>query len=59
MVEDHKKLGEVIVSLLQIHNGESKEKVVESWDGSTSVVVGKALEGYTLDKRDDGGVKVF
>lgn len=59
-VSDITKLGEVIASTLQIANGESVDDVVNSWDGSTSVVVQKAVEGLTKsDGSSETGVVKF
>jgi hypothetical protein len=41
---DHTKFAETVVSLIQVNEGASKEDVIKSWDGTTSVVVGRALE---------------
>lgn len=43
-LSDYKKMGEVIISTMQVVAGESVDKVVSSWDGSTSVVVHKAIK---------------
>ena len=53
-LEDHRALPEVIVSAIQMNEGESKDSVIASWDGSTSVVVRKALSDYKVDKRRKG-----
>lgn len=45
---DYKKLSEVITSILEVQNGRSKTDVVNSWDGSTSLVVDKAISGLTV-----------
>ena len=44
---DHTKLAEVIVSLIQVNEGEDSAKVSGSWDGTTSLVVSKAIGGYS------------
>jgi hypothetical protein len=43
-LSDHTKLAEVIVSTIQVIEGEDKAKVAKSWDGSTSVVVSNAIK---------------
>lgn len=48
-VSDHTKLGEIIVSLMQVNEGHDPQKVIASWDGSTGLVVGRAVSG--LSKR--------
>jgi len=44
---DHTKLSEVIVSIIQAIEGEDKATIAASWDGSTAVVVNKAINGLT------------
>lgn len=46
-LSDHKEMAEVIVSTIQVNEGASKEDVVSSWDGSTSVVVANAIAGLS------------
>lgn len=51
LVSDVTKIAEVMVSTMQVVSGEDKDKVAASWDGSTSVVVSKAISG--LSKIDE------
>lgn len=44
-LEDHTKLSELMVSTIQINEGENKEKVIKSWSGKTELVVARALDG--------------
>jgi hypothetical protein len=44
---DHTKMAEVIVSILQVNAGEDKNAVIGSWNGDTSLVVKKAVNGLT------------
>lgn len=44
IVEDHKKLGEIIVSTMQLIAGEDIDAIAASWDGSTSVAVRSSLK---------------
>jgi len=46
-ISDCTKVAEVIVSVLQANAGEDKDKIISSWDGDTSVVVSKAINGLT------------
>ncbi len=46
-LEDYTKLGEVIVSLLEVSSGKSIKDVTNSWDGSTAVAVDSALKNVT------------
>lgn len=55
-LSDHTKMGEVIVSILQVRGGADKETVSRSWDGSTSVVVSRAISGLTTEGKDDEGL---
>lgn len=55
-LSDHTRLAEVIVSAIQLTEGEDKDKVIKSWNGSTSVVVGKALNGLVAKVNVDEGV---
>ena len=56
VVDDHTKISEVIVSTLQMLRGDNYGDVVNSWDKSTSLVVGSAIKG--LSKRDNTGTGV-
>lgn len=46
-VDDYTRLGEIIVSILQVRQGRDKEAVASSWSGDTSLVVRSALQGLT------------
>lgn len=43
LLSDYTKLSEVIISTIQVVEGENADKVAASWDGDTSAVVGRAL----------------
>jgi len=43
-LDDHTKMGEVIVSVLEMASGKSLEDTAKSWDGSTAVTVGESLK---------------
>jgi hypothetical protein len=49
---DHRKMGEVIVSLLQVLGGADKKAVVDSWDGSTGLVVSQAIKNLSVTGAD-------
>lgn len=49
-VSDVTKLPEIIVSILEVLGGKDTEAVAASWDGSTSVVVRKAISGLAETK---------
>lgn len=44
-VDDYRKLGEIIVSILQVRQGVDAGAVAASWGGDTSLVVRKAIQG--------------
>lgn len=44
-LSDHTKLAEVVVSAMQVVAGDSVDDVAGSWDGSTGLVVRKAISG--------------
>lgn len=46
-VDDYRRLGEIIVSILQVRQGVDKDAVAASWSGDTSLVVRKAIHGLT------------
>lgn len=50
---DHTKLAEVVVSVIQMREGLTKQQVVDSWDGSTAMVVQQAVGNLT--KRQQAG----
>jgi len=49
---DHTMLAEVIVSTLQIVEGEDHKTVTDSWDGSTGLVVAEAIKGLVKKTSD-------
>ena len=57
-VSDHTKLAEIIVSTIQIVSGANTDTVINSWDGSTSLVVGHAVKGLT-NMHSSGGIIEF
>ena len=57
-LSDHTKLAEVIVSVLEVEGGKSKDAVIGSWDGSTQVVVGHAIDALEKSARGSGVVRV-
>lgn len=44
VIDDWKKMAEVIVSLMQVNEGQSKEDVIGSWDNKTGQVVAAAIK---------------
>jgi hypothetical protein len=58
-LSDHTKMGEVIISTLQVLAGDDKDDVAASWDGSTSLVVKHAIKNLTVASKDSGGLIKF
>ena len=50
---DHTKMAEVIVSAIQVVEGSKADDVADSWDGSTVMVVHKAISGLTSSASSD------
>ncbi len=44
VVDDYTKLGEVIVSIMQVNEGQDMSTVIGSWDGSTGLTVAEAVK---------------
>jgi hypothetical protein len=53
-LSDYTKLSEVIVSTIQVVEGEDAKTVAASWSGNTSIVVAKAVGGLTTAKAPSG-----
>lgn len=53
-LEDVTKLGEVVTSLIQVHQGAGKDDVIKSWSGDTALVVRNAL---SVSERGQGGLR--
>ncbi len=47
-LDDHTKIGEVIVSVLEIASGKNLSKVVDSWNGNTSIAVANCLGAVSV-----------
>ena len=49
VLEDHTKLAELIVSLIQLNEGMmTKAQVVDSWNGDTSLVIAKSIKDISV-----------
>jgi hypothetical protein len=48
VLSDHTKLAELVISLIQMNEGASKDTVIDSWDGSTSLVIKDAVKDISL-----------
>jgi hypothetical protein len=49
VLKDHTKLAELVVSIVQMNEGAAAADVVDSWDGSTSLVIQEAVKDVALD----------
>jgi hypothetical protein len=54
-LSDYTKLAEVIVSTIQVVEGEDTDTVAKSWSGDTSLVVQRAIGGLTTDAAAKSG----
>ena len=50
---DYTKISEIIVSILEVYSGKNKSEIVDSWDGSTSVVVANAINSLSIASEDE------
>lgn len=55
-LSDHTMLAELITSVIQIHEGIDARRVVDSWDGSTAMVIRDAVSGLTKKDSASGDV---
>lgn len=58
-VSDHTKVGEIIVSAIQMNEGATYDDVVRSWDGTTSVVVANAFRDNAPSVQSKNGIVTF
>ena len=56
-VSDLTKIPEIIVSTLELLSGKSHDEIISSWDGTTGIVVNKAISGLTSSTEGDGLVE--
>lgn len=57
-LSDHTKLAEVVVSAIQVTEGQDRDMVAKSWGDGTSLVVARAIQDVaTVGK--SGGMKLF
>jgi hypothetical protein len=49
LLEDHTKLAEVVVSAIQVAEGQDRDAVAKSWGGDTALVVAKAISGVPAE----------
>lgn len=53
---DYTKLSEVVVSIIQVMEGEDHNKVADSWNGDTSLVVQQGINGLVSAQSNSGVV---
>ena len=58
-VRDYQNIPELIVSILELQNGKSKDDVIASWDHSTAVAVKEAISGLTVQHNTSGKLVQF
>ena len=56
---DHTKMSEVIVSTLQVVNGEDIDTVSKSWNGDTSIVINKAIGDLSILSKNNSELVTF
>lgn len=61
MVTDYTKISEIIVSILEVRAGKDKEDIINSWDGTTAVVVSDAIKNLSTSSvgSDSTDVVIF
>lgn len=59
LLSDYTKLSEVIVSAIQVNEGADADTVVDSWDGSTAMVVKTAVGSMASGSINDDAVVTF
>ncbi len=59
LLSDYTKMSEVIVSIIQATEGAAKEDIIKSWDGSTGLVVSKAINDLVATGSSTGSVVMF
>ena len=58
VLKDHTKLAELVISIIQMNEGADKNAVVDSWDGSTALVIKDSVKDLALESgtASEGGV---
>ncbi len=60
VLDDHTKLSELIVSILQLIAGVDKDTVLKGWDGTTAVTISNAIKNTSVAKTaEENNVVVF
>ena len=58
-LDDHQYIGEIIVSTLEMVSGKNLVEVVESWDGSTAILVSDALKDVNVGTAVTKGIDSY
>lgn len=58
-ISDYTKLPELIISTLQVLNGEQVDKVSSSWDGSTNLIIKDSIKDLQINHDDKKGLVRF
>ena len=56
---DHTKLAEVVVSAIQVAEGQDRDAVAGSWSGDTSLVVARAVRDIAAASKTAGGMRLY
>lgn len=59
ILDDHRKLAEVVVSAIQVHQGASRVDVAASWSGDTALVVANAIKGLDVRRGAARGIRTL
>lgn len=52
-IEDSNRLGEVIVSTMQINEGQNKNEVLKSWDDDTNLIVANSVKSLSAGSQQE------
>jgi hypothetical protein len=55
-LDDHTRMGEVIVSTIQLNEGADRDRVLGAWDGSTALTVAEATKDLVARPGASGGL---
>lgn len=59
VVKDYEKIPELIISILEMMSGKDLDKVVESWDGSTGIVIRDTLKNLSVQQNGQNELVEF
>lgn len=58
-LSDHTRLGEAVVSAIQVAEGHDRDVVAKSWGGDTSLVIARAVQDIAVATSSSGGMKLY